>query len=115
MDRGNWWTRLVIVVAVTLGSLWFLVPTYYSFFVLPEAHRNNVKKLRRLPPVGAGARYRLNLGLDLQGGIHMVMRVDTKTALKKRVERRGAADRELPQGEEAGRGHARRRIPRRSS
>jgi preprotein translocase subunit SecD len=89
MDR-SWWWRLWIVIGVTLGTIWFLVPTYYSFFLLPQEHRNNVKMLEeRLPPWAPPARYRLNLGLDLQGGIHMVMRVDTKTALQKRVERRG--------------------------
>jgi preprotein translocase subunit SecD len=90
MDR-NWWTRLVIVLVVALGCLWFLVPTYYSFFKLDRADRNNVKKLDAIRPSWAPpARFRLSLGLDLQGGIHMVMRVDTDTALMKRSERRGA-------------------------
>lgn len=88
MDRG-WWWRFWLVVGVTLFTLWFLVPSYYSFFVLPKEQRNNVKVLEeRLPGWAPPAKYRLNLGLDLQGGIHMVMRVDTKTALQKRVERR---------------------------
>jgi preprotein translocase subunit SecD len=89
MDR-NWWTRLGIIVLVALGSVWFLVPTYYSFFVLPRADRNNVDKLKAVLPAWAPpASYRLSLGLDLQGGIHMVLRVDTRTALMKRTERRG--------------------------
>jgi preprotein translocase subunit SecD len=89
MDR-NWYTRLVLILAVTLGTLWLLVPTYYSFAVLDRADRNNVKKLEAVLPVWAPpAKYRLSLGLDLQGGIHMVLRVDTKTALEKRAERRG--------------------------
>jgi preprotein translocase subunit SecD len=89
MER-SWWWRFSMVLAVTLGTVWFLVPSYYSFFVLPKEQRNNVKVLEeRLPKWAPSARYRLNLGLDLQGGIHMVMRVDTKTALQKRVERRG--------------------------
>ncbi len=91
MDR-NWWTRVALVVGVTLGCIWFLVPTYYSFFKLDRADRNNVKKLETILPGWAPpAKYRLSLGLDLQGGIHMVMRVDTDTALMKRSERRGAA------------------------
>ncbi len=89
MER-NWYTRVGIIVLVTLGSIWFLVPTWYSFFRLDRADRNNVKKLEEvLPGWAPPARYRLSLGLDLQGGIHMVMRVDTKTALMKRTERRG--------------------------
>jgi preprotein translocase subunit SecD len=84
MDR-SWWTRLVLVLAVTLGTIWFLLPSYYSFFVLPRADRNNLKLLQeQLPSWAPKANKRLSLGLDLQGGIHMVMRVDTKTALEKR-------------------------------
>ncbi|RKH58066.1 protein translocase subunit SecD [Corallococcus aberystwythensis] len=89
MDRG-WWWKFGMIVAVTLGTLWFLVPTYYSLVVLDRAERNNIAVLeQRLPAWAPPAKYRLNLGLDLQGGIHMVMRVDTKTALQKRTERRG--------------------------
>jgi preprotein translocase subunit SecD len=89
MGRSNW-GRWVIILAVTLGSVWYLIPTYYSFFVLPKSQRNDEKALQaRLPRWAPSANHRLNLGLDLQGGIHMVMRVDTQTALQKRVERRG--------------------------
>jgi preprotein translocase subunit SecD len=89
MGRSNW-GRWLIIFAVTLGSIWYLIPTYYSFFVLPKAQRNNKELLQsKLPRWAPSANHRLNLGLDLQGGIHMVMRVDTQTALQKRVERRG--------------------------
>src|SRR5215475_352092 len=89
MGRGNW-GRWAIILAVTLGSIWYLIPTYYSFFVLPKSQRNDEKLLQaRLPRWAPPAKNRLNLGLDLQGGIHMVMRVDTRTALQKRTERRG--------------------------
>src|SRR5262249_49421363 len=88
MDR-TWWTKFVTILIITLGSIWFLVPSYYSFFKVPREDRNNLKLLQeKLPRWAPPARYRLNLGLDLQGGIHMVMRVDTKTALQKRTERR---------------------------
>jgi preprotein translocase subunit SecD len=89
MDR-NWWTKVVIILAVALGSAWYLLPTYYSLFVVDRADRNNFKVLEeRMPSWAPAAKHRLSLGLDLQGGIHMVMRVDTKTALMKRTERRG--------------------------
>jgi preprotein translocase subunit SecD len=89
MDRA-WWWKLAIILVVTLGAIWFLIPSYYSFFRVPREERNNLKLLQeKLPRWAPPAKYRLNLGLDLQGGIHMVMRVDTKTALQKRTERRG--------------------------
>jgi preprotein translocase subunit SecD len=84
------WGRALLILAVTLGSIWYLIPTYYSFFVVPRSQRNDLKALQaRLPRWAPSAQHRLNLGLDLPGGIHMVMRVDTQTALQKRVERRG--------------------------
>lgn len=89
MER-SWWWKLSIILIVTLGAIWFLIPSYYSFFRVPREDRNNLKLLQsKLPRWAPSAKYRLNLGLDLQGGIHMVMRVDTKTALQKRTERRG--------------------------
>jgi preprotein translocase subunit SecD len=89
MDRG-WWWKFGMIVAVTLATLWLLIPTYVSLVVLKPEERNNLALLEgKLPRWAPPAKYRLNLGLDLQGGIHMVMRVDTKTALQKRTERRG--------------------------
>ncbi|HZA50894.1 MAG TPA: protein translocase subunit SecD [Myxococcaceae bacterium] len=88
MDSA-WRWKAALIVALTLGCLWLLVPTYYSVAVLPKDQRNNLKLLdEKLPPWAPPARFRLSLGLDLQGGIHTVMRVDTQTALRKRVERR---------------------------
>ena len=42
MDR-SWWWRLALVVGVTLGAIWFLIPSYYSYFVLPKEQRNNMR------------------------------------------------------------------------
>jgi preprotein translocase subunit SecD len=89
MNR-SWWRNVILILLVTVGAAWYLVPTYYSFFVLPKAQRNDIKALaEKLPRWARFPNHRLNLGLDLQGGIHMVLQVDTKTALQKRVERRG--------------------------
>src|SRR5919197_1916839 len=88
---ASWRWKASLIVAITLGCVWFLIPTYYSFFVLARDQRNNLKLLaEKLPRWAPPARFRLSLGLDLQGGIHTVMRVDTQTALRKRVERRAA-------------------------
>ena len=49
MGRSNW-GRWLIILAVTLGSIWYLIPTYYSFFVLPKAQRNNKELLQSKLP-----------------------------------------------------------------
>ncbi|MFN0063976.1 MAG: protein translocase subunit SecD [Myxococcaceae bacterium] len=88
MGRG-WMFRAGLIVLVTVASLWYLVPTSY-YFRLPREARNDPAKLEQvLPQWAPSASRRLNLGLDLQGGINLVLRVDTKTALQKRAERRG--------------------------
>ncbi|MGH7313413.1 MAG: hypothetical protein ACREJV_09585, partial [Candidatus Rokuibacteriota bacterium] len=53
------WSRAGLVVAVLLGSLWYLYPLRSS----------------------------INLGLDLQGGIHLVLGVETDKALASQTER----------------------------
>jgi preprotein translocase subunit SecD len=53
------WVRIGIVVAVVLLSLWYLYPPRKS----------------------------INLGLDLQGGIHLVLGVDVEKALENEIDR----------------------------
>src|SRR5207249_5225403 len=55
------WVRIAIVSVVVLGSLWYLYPP----------------------------RKTINLGLDLQGGIHLVLGVDIDKALQVQTERAG--------------------------
>jgi preprotein translocase subunit SecD len=59
--RRRLWVRVGIVVAVILVSVWYLYPP----------------------------RKTINLGLDLQGGIHLVLGVDVDKALEAQVERAG--------------------------
>jgi preprotein translocase subunit SecD len=56
------WLRIAIVVAVIAGSAWYLYPP----------------------------RKAINLGLDLQGGIHLVLGVDLDKAIENVVDRAGA-------------------------
>ena len=55
----NLWVRIGLVVVVLAAALWYLYPP----------------------------KQRINLGLDLQGGIHLVLGVDTKKAIATQVER----------------------------
>ena len=57
--RRNLWTRVAIVVLVVLGSIWYLYPPQKT----------------------------INLGLDLQGGIHLVLGVETAKAIASQTDR----------------------------
>lgn len=56
------WLRIALVIAVVAGSVWYLYPPRKS----------------------------INLGLDLQGGIHLVLGVDLDRYLENQVERTGS-------------------------
>jgi SecD/SecF fusion protein len=70
MNRTDQW-KLAAVVAATALALWFLYPSY-RFYTLSPAQRD------ALPPAQlAELRHKaIHLGLDLQGGMHLVLEVD---------------------------------------
>jgi preprotein translocase subunit SecD len=85
----NWRLKVLLIAAVTLLSAWMLIPTYF-YFQLPSAVRNDTAMLEaQLPSWAPSAKSKLNLGLDLQGGIHLVMRVDVDKALQIKTSVRG--------------------------
>lgn len=86
MDR-NWQWRTALVAAVSIFSLWQLVPSWY-YFKLPPDQRNSEAYDKSVPGWAPDARKHINLGLDLQGGIHLAMGVDVDRAVKAKVARR---------------------------
>ena len=66
--------RLSITVIVCLAALYFLLPTFVADIPAPWN--------RYL------AKEKIHLGLDLQGGMHLVLEIDTDRALEDMVERR---------------------------
>jgi len=85
MER-SWYVRLGIVLAVVLGSTYFLVPSFV-YFSLPADVRNDKDAYEAALPAWAPKK-RINLGLDLQGGVHLVLGVDLDKAVKEKVARR---------------------------
>ena len=85
MER-SWYVRLGIVLAVVLGSAYFLVPSFV-YFSLPSDVRNDKDAYEAALPSWAPKK-RINLGLDLQGGVHLVLGVDLDKAVKDKVVRR---------------------------
>jgi preprotein translocase subunit SecD len=86
MER-NWLSRVALVCAVAIWSIWQLVPSYHYFKLSPD-ERNGEAYDKSVPGWAPDAKKHLNLGLDLQGGIHLAMGVDVDRAVKAKVARR---------------------------
>src|SRR5438105_7121993 len=70
MTRADQW-KLLSVIAATVLSLWYLYPTYHYYSLSPaERARLPVAQLTEL------RRKAIHLGLDLQGGMHLLLEVD---------------------------------------
>jgi preprotein translocase subunit SecD len=67
-------------------AIWALVPSV-TYFKLPAAERNEASAFEKARPKWAPAKH-LNLGLDLQGGIHLVMGVEVDRAVREKAVRR---------------------------
>jgi preprotein translocase subunit SecD len=85
MDRA-WYWKAGFIVAVTLLSIYALIPSV-TYFRLPPNERNEASVFEKARPKWAPARH-LNLGLDLQGGIHLVMGVEVDRAVREKAVRR---------------------------
>jgi preprotein translocase subunit SecD len=85
MDR-SWYWKAGFIVAIALLSVWALVPSV-TYFRLPAAERNETQAFETARPKWAPSKH-LNLGLDLQGGIHLVMGVEVDKAVREKAVRR---------------------------
>ncbi|HWE23903.1 MAG TPA: protein translocase subunit SecD [Myxococcales bacterium] len=85
MDRA-WYWKAGFIVAVALAALYALVPSW-TYFRLPADQRNESGVFEQHRPSWAPGRH-LNLGLDLQGGIHLVMGVEVDRAVREKAVRR---------------------------
>src|SRR2546427_5315456 len=85
MDRA-WYWKAGLILAVTVLSVWALVPSI-TYFRLPATERNEANVFEKARPKWAPAKH-LNLGLDLQGGIHLVMGVEVDRAVREKAVRR---------------------------
>jgi preprotein translocase subunit SecD len=86
MER-SWYWRVALIVAVAICSVYLLVPSWF-YFKLPPDQRTGETYDQSVPGWAPDAKKHLNLGLDLQGGIHLAMGVDVDRAVKAKVARR---------------------------
>ncbi len=99
MNRSWWWRTLMILLIVGY-AVYYLVPSWV-YFRLPIDKRNDAEVLAKAVPKWAPKKH-LNLGLDLQGGIELVMGVDADKAMRDKAVRladdlkRLATDKKVP-------------------
>ncbi len=86
MDR-SWYTRFALVVGLVLLGIYYAAPSVIYFMSSPDVRRSRDALQERIPDWLPQTR--LNLGIDLQGGLHMVMGVDTDKAIQDRADRVG--------------------------
>jgi preprotein translocase subunit SecD len=86
MER-SWYARAGLVLAVLLLSLYQLIPSWKYFSLSPE-DRGGPKYEASVPKWAPKPDKRLNLGLDLMGGVLLSMGVDVDRAVKAKLSRR---------------------------
>jgi preprotein translocase subunit SecD len=84
MESG-WYTRLLIVLGAIALGLYLAAPSAIYFFSDPEVRRSRAAIEEAIPDWLPDNRF--NLGIDLQGGLHLVMGVDAPKAVQDRADR----------------------------
>lgn len=80
-------TRVALIVALTLGALYYISPTLY-YFSMEKEKRNDPEELEKALPSWLPRKH-IKLGLDLQGGVQLVLGVDTQVAIDNKLGRVG--------------------------
>jgi preprotein translocase subunit SecD len=74
---NKWWTKFLFLVLVTVISVMYVLPTFTGVGTTRDSHYPFNKKI--------------NLGLDLQGGLYLVMGVDFNKVFKEIADRQLAS------------------------
>ncbi len=85
MDNG-WYSRLFLVIGFVALAGYFLYPSYYYFYEATDEQRDSHEKFCEAMPSWMTCS-KFSLGLDLQGGIHLVMGVGVEKAVEQRLDR----------------------------
>lgn len=86
MER-SWYWRLVLVLGLLGLALYYTAPSAIYFMADPDVRRSKTKIDAEIPDWMPDKRF--NLGIDLQGGLHLVMGVDVEKAVQSRADRVG--------------------------
>lgn len=83
----SWYWRLTLVLGLVVFAVYHAIPSLIYFQADPECRRSR-KCLEELIPKNLPDT-RVNFGIDLQGGLHLVMGVDAPKAVQNRTDRVG--------------------------
>jgi preprotein translocase subunit SecD len=101
----NWKAGLLVAATLLIGAAYFLYPTVTYFSLSPDQLkevRENKEAFKKFIPAWSSESH-IVPGLDLQGGIHMVLGVDLEKAVSDKARR--AADRMKSELEDKGVGY----------
>ena len=85
MTRG-WYFRFLSTALLTAAALYLLYPSYFYFYKATEEQRDDNQKFCAAMPTWMHCK-KFALGLDLQGGVHLVLGVEVDKAVEQRVDR----------------------------
>ena len=80
-------SRMALIVLLTLGAIYYISPTLI-YFSLDKQVRNDQEQLNNSIPNWLPKKH-IKLGLDLQGGVQLVLGVDTEVAIDNKLGRVG--------------------------
>jgi preprotein translocase subunit SecD len=81
----SWYWRFTLVLGLIAIGFYYAAPSALYFFASPEVRRSATALKETIPDWLPD--HRLNLGIDLQGGLHLVMGVDAQKAVEARTDR----------------------------
>lgn len=92
---GTWWTRMITILVVVAWSLWMLVPTFTGASAEERREQVALQAGGGVDPATVELPWydsllpdqRINLGIDLQGGIDMTLQVEVDEAILSSVQR----------------------------
>lgn len=85
MNRA-WYFRLIVVAGCCGLAAYLLYPSYFFYYRATEEQKATHESFCEALPGWVPCK-RFNLGLDLQGGVHLVMGVDVDKAVEQRLDR----------------------------
>ncbi len=100
MSKTNYGRRLFLVLLVVGWALYNIGPTLV-YFSMPKETRNDEEVFQKTLPSWL-PKQRINLGLDLQGGVQLALGVNTNEAVDNKIDRIGtevtrwAQDQKIP-------------------